>query len=288
MSVGCQIWEYLGPIIASLKHHQAIQSPQIAKALNEDMYNFPKGFSQPKTWAAAKEMKAKHTSDPAALLLLSFRGLMRLSEVQNLLSKMLPETLMLGSMWLSAQGLLRHKGKWSLLPRREPSPNGAKEDFPWPICPVQTCSCCTVCREDYLALSAWAWDQCQEWFSQDLLFISSDLINYLSFPKSAGCVSLAVKKKKKFSFQEQAHHKCCREGEMYRFLLSMWLHFWKVQQQSIGAWDGKLGCQGGRWWFRSPTAGMHKKTLGAAPYLPSTTLPEVRRLRETVIGTAGF
>lgn len=42
--VGCQIREYLGPTIASLKHHRVMQSPQIAKAVSEDMNNFQKSF----------------------------------------------------------------------------------------------------------------------------------------------------------------------------------------------------------------------------------------------------
>lgn len=44
MFVGCHIQGYLGPTIASLKHHWVMESPQITKALNKDMNNFQKSF----------------------------------------------------------------------------------------------------------------------------------------------------------------------------------------------------------------------------------------------------
>ena len=51
--VVCQIQEYLGPTIASLKDH-VIQFPLIARALNEDMNTFQEFLSQPRTRAATK------------------------------------------------------------------------------------------------------------------------------------------------------------------------------------------------------------------------------------------
>lgn len=44
MFVGCQIQGYLGPTIASLKHHWIMESPQIAKALKKYINNFQKSF----------------------------------------------------------------------------------------------------------------------------------------------------------------------------------------------------------------------------------------------------
>lgn len=119
MFVGCQIQRYLGPTIASSKHHWVMESPQIAKALKEDRNNLQKSFylsqnheQQLKEWRQSVLVTPQlcscwvsEATEP--------------SEVQKLLSKTLPETSLLVSLCLSSWGVLRHVRKRSSLPEEQ-------------------------------------------------------------------------------------------------------------------------------------------------------------------------
>lgn len=130
MFVGCHIQGYLGPTIASLKHHWVMESPQITKALNKDMNNFQKSFylSQKHEQQREQRAKGKCTCDCAALLLLSFRGHGTFCCKSN---KTLPETSLLVNLCLSSWGVLRHVGKCTSLPeeRQQAKSKGCQRRF---------------------------------------------------------------------------------------------------------------------------------------------------------------
>lgn len=197
--VGCRIQECQGPTIASLKHHWVIQCPQIAKALNEDRNNFQKSFYLSQNQEQLlKEQRQSVFLTPQLCCCWVSEATCDYQKCKSFSAKHCEKLLCweaCGYQPKVFQGTVENAPHYLVEDRSRPSPNGVREDFSWQISPVQMCACCTLSTKDCLALPAWGWDQCQEWFSQDLLFISSNLINYLCPSNPAGCVSLAVKEK---------------------------------------------------------------------------------------------
>lgn len=110
------------------------------------------------------------------------------SQVQKLLSKTLAQTSLLVNFCLSHWGVLSCQKMLFTTWRTAAGQIQRVLEKALLGCSLQCRSLC-VCpfsAKDCLALPAWGWDKCQQWFFQNLLLISSIFIKYCCCPNPAG------------------------------------------------------------------------------------------------------
>lgn len=161
MFVGCHIQGYLGPTIASLKHHWVMESPQITKALNKDMNNFQKSFYL--SQKHEQQLKEQRESVLVTPLLCSCwvseaMGPSEVQKQQNIARNFFASKFVLIILRCSKACQKMHLATWRTAAGQVQRVS-EKVLLDWSV----QCRCvcvCTLCTKDYLALPAWGWDKC--------------------------------------------------------------------------------------------------------------------------------